>query len=42
MQSIGWSVESVELDASAAEVARTALSGPVHVADFREAGLDAA
>jgi 2-polyprenyl-3-methyl-5-hydroxy-6-metoxy-1,4-benzoquinol methylase len=42
MQSIGWSVESVELDASAAEVARTALSGPVHVAGFREAGLDAA
>jgi hypothetical protein len=42
MQSIGWQVEGVEMDGNAAEVPRTALSDPVHVAGFRRAGLEAA
>ncbi len=41
MQAIGWQVEGVEMDRCAAEVARSTLSGPVHVAGFPEAGLEA-
>ena len=41
MQSIGWQVEGVELDASAAQLAAASISGPVHVADLAGAGLAA-
>lgn len=41
MQSIGWQVEGVELDAHAAQVARASISGPVHGADLAGAGLAA-
>jgi 2-polyprenyl-3-methyl-5-hydroxy-6-metoxy-1,4-benzoquinol methylase len=41
MQAIGWQVEGVEMDDSAARVASVALSGPVHVGGLEQAGLPA-